>query len=112
MDPIDNVPAPGADFMMDRHEAGGPDGARYAPQEITSVREMLLIIAEANLADGNTSGFVTAINGLRAMDGLSPYDPATHTVDFFQYRASRSRVRRPPTRTSTCCSITASSSSC
>jgi hypothetical protein len=86
MDPIDNVPAPGADFMMDRHEAGGPDGARYAPQEITSVREMLLIIAEANLADGNTSGFVTAINGLRAMDGLSPYDPATHTVDFFQYR--------------------------
>lgn len=86
LDPIDGVPSPGADFMMTRHEAGGPDGARYAPFEITSVREMLLIIAEANLADGDTGGFVTAINSLRGLDGLSPYDPATHTVEFFQYR--------------------------
>jgi hypothetical protein len=79
-DPIDNIPSPGADFMMTRHEAGGPDGARYAPLEITSVREMVLIIAEARLAAGDSDGFTSAINGLRGLDGLSDY--AGQTITF------------------------------
>ncbi len=81
-DPIDGVAAPGADFLMDRHEAGGPDGARYAPLEITNTREMLLIIAEARLAAGDGAGFRQAINALRALDGLSPY--TDQEINFYQ----------------------------
>ncbi|MCH7489979.1 MAG: hypothetical protein IID05_04715 [Gemmatimonadetes bacterium] len=40
---------------------------------IVSAREMHLIIAEDALAAGNTAGFTTAINNLRALDGLTPF---------------------------------------
>jgi hypothetical protein len=92
MDPIDNVPAPGADFLMTRHEAGGAGGARFAPLEITNIREMVLIIAEARLADGDVPGFVEAINGVRFLDGLTPYDPDTHTVSFPGFASSDSNL--------------------
>jgi hypothetical protein len=36
----------------------------------TSAKEMLLILAEAGLAAGNTAEFTTRINALRAVDGL------------------------------------------
>ena len=40
---------------------------------IVTAREMHLIIAEDALAAGNTAGFTTAINNLRALDGLTPF---------------------------------------
>src|SRR5437867_2551381 len=46
---------------------------RYGSLTALSAREMHLIIAEAALAAGDTPGFATAINRLRALDGLAPY---------------------------------------
>ena len=43
----------------------------YPDMTVVSAREMYLIIAEGALASGGD--FVTPINGLRAIDGLSPY---------------------------------------
>lgn len=43
------------------------------PLTQASSREMQLIIAEAALAAGNNSGFDTAINAVRALDGKAPY---------------------------------------
>jgi hypothetical protein len=75
-DPIDGVPDPAADAIMDRVEAGG----QYPNLTLTSTREMLLIIAESRLADGDEAGAVLALNALRSLDGLTPYDPAVHEI--------------------------------
>jgi len=49
---------------------------RYGSLTMLSAREMHLIVAEAALAAGDTPGFTTAINNLRALStGLTPYDP-------------------------------------
>lgn len=46
----------------------------YPALTIMSERELYLIIAEDALAGGNTAGFTTAINNLRALDvGLTPF---------------------------------------
>jgi hypothetical protein len=48
------------------------------PLTIVSAREMLLIRAEHALAGGNTAGFTTFINQLRALNtGLAPYNGST-----------------------------------
>ena len=47
---------------------------QYADMTIVSAREMHLILAEGALASGDTGGFTTHINNLRALDGLTPYD--------------------------------------
>jgi len=52
--------------------AANPD-INNPPMAQVSEREMRLIIAEDALATGNTGGFDTAINGLRAMDGKAAY---------------------------------------
>lgn len=44
-----------------------------SPIVVTSGRAMLLIKAENALANGSTGDFTTAINDLRALDGLTPY---------------------------------------
>lgn len=46
---------------------------QYANIRVVSAREMHLIIAEGALASGNAAGFTTAINNLRALDGLPAY---------------------------------------
>lgn len=43
------------------------------PMTIISAREMLLIRAEHALASGNTAGFTTFINQIRAFNNLTPY---------------------------------------
>jgi starch-binding outer membrane protein, SusD/RagB family len=44
------------------------------PMTIVSAREMYLILAEVALAQGNTAGFTTNINAIRAFNqGLQPY---------------------------------------
>jgi hypothetical protein len=47
------------------------------PMTIVSAREMYLILAEAALAQGNTAGFTTNINAIRAFNSLAPYNGAT-----------------------------------
>ncbi|MGH7568124.1 MAG: RagB/SusD family nutrient uptake outer membrane protein [Gemmatimonadales bacterium] len=52
-------------------------GVQYGPLTVLSARELHLIVAEAALAAGNTAGFTTSINRVRALNaGLTPYDPA------------------------------------
>jgi len=50
-------------------------GGLYPPVTAVSAREIHLMLAEIELAKGNTSGFVTHINHVRAADGLTAYDP-------------------------------------
>lgn len=45
----------------------------YADLPIVSSREMHLILAEGALAGGDTGGFTTHINNIRALDGLTPF---------------------------------------
>lgn len=69
LDPIDNVPAPAVDRIQKLFKAEG----RTAGITVVSARELHLILAEAALAAGNIAGFQTAINNLRALDGLSAW---------------------------------------
>src|SRR5437879_1238514 len=72
-DPIDNK----ADSYLSAVLIEFLGNTRYGPLTVLSAREMHLIIAEAALAAGDTPGFTTAINNLRALSsGLTPYDPA------------------------------------
>lgn len=54
------------------------DGFQFSPLIVTSAREMHLILAEAGLASGNDAQAIEHINAIRAMDGLTLYDPAVH----------------------------------
>jgi hypothetical protein len=49
-------------------------GNAAADVVVVSAREMNLIRAEVALANGDASGFDSAINDLRAINGFSPYD--------------------------------------
>lgn len=81
---------------------------QYPPYTIVSAREMHLIIAEARLAAADTAGFRTAINNLRALDGLTPYTNQVTPEDMLVYSrkvnlflqgralADHYRFRRPP----------------
>ncbi|MBC7790300.1 MAG: hypothetical protein H7Z74_10175 [Anaerolineae bacterium] len=68
-DPITNAPDPVLRAFIDEFVE-----AKDSPfLTIVSQREMYLILAEGALAAGNTAGFTTQINLLRALDGLTPY---------------------------------------
>lgn len=72
-DPIDGI----ADPRMTAAEADFRDitkysGTNYSPVTIVSAREMRLIIAEAELASGNTDAARDQLNAIRALDGLTP----------------------------------------
>ncbi|MBA3560376.1 MAG: RagB/SusD family nutrient uptake outer membrane protein [Gemmatimonadaceae bacterium] len=68
-DPITNAPDPVLLAFIQEFVA-----ARDFPElTVVSQREMYLILAEAALAQGNTAGFTTQINLLRALDALTPY---------------------------------------
>jgi hypothetical protein len=87
-DPIDEIPSPGTDAIFDRFEGGGPGGVSYAPMTVVSVRELILIIAEAAVAGSDNATFLQAMNGLRSLDAaLSPYVPERddETLDALPY---------------------------
>jgi hypothetical protein len=68
-DPIDGIPDPAIGKIVPEFaEAQG-----RSPITVTSGRAMLLIKAENALANSQTGDFTTAINALRALDGLTPY---------------------------------------
>lgn len=68
-DPIDGIPSPVLDEELKTLAASYV----YHAMTIVSAREMYLILAEAALDAGNAAGFITQINMLRALDGLTPY---------------------------------------
>jgi hypothetical protein len=74
-DPISNEPDPVLAAAID--ECCRPAVGNNVPFTQTSAREMQLILAEAALAAGNTEGFVSRINQLRAINGLPAYNGTT-----------------------------------
>jgi starch-binding outer membrane protein, SusD/RagB family len=85
LDPVDNVPAP----ALTRRISEVVVGNNWAPLPIVSAREMHLILAEAALAAGNTEGFQSRINTVRALDeGLSPYTGQVPAVEMLAHTRS------------------------
>lgn len=75
-DPIDNaVPT-----MVGERVNGYSTEPQYTPITAVSAREMHLIVAEDALADADTTTFVNHVNEVRGLDGLTPYDPDTHSL--------------------------------
>lgn len=73
MDPVDGIPDP----VVTAKIAEFQDAFLYTVITIVSAREMHLIVAEGELASGNTAEAVAQMNVVRGLDGLSDYDPAT-----------------------------------
>lgn len=72
-DPIDNRASPIVDKIQKRFKSEGV----YVGYTVVSARELHLILAEAALARNDIPGFQTAINNLRALDGLTAWTPAS-----------------------------------
>lgn len=91
-DPIDNVPDPALIKRLNLWKGEGlkpgsylDKGGPYAPLTITSTRLMHLILAEDELAKGNTIGFTTHINHIRAMDRLTPFAGQIPNLDMLRH---------------------------
>lgn len=76
MDPIDDVPDPHVSAQIDAFEAA----FIYTTETVVSARELHLILAEDALANNRTSEAVEQINIVRALDGVTAYDPASHSA--------------------------------
>lgn len=68
-DPIDRLPDPRLEDKLDEFLGNN----EFAPLTVVSARELMLIVAEDRLAQGDTDGFADAINAVRALYGLTPY---------------------------------------
>jgi hypothetical protein len=78
-DPIDNIADPRIVTFVQEWKGDtdiGVAGPIYSALTLTSASHMHLIVAEAELAGGNMAGFMTHINAVRALDGLTPYTGA------------------------------------
>ena len=86
-DPIDGVDDPAVVKALNSWKSGSylDKGGPYPPMFITSTRMMHLIAAENELANGNSAGFTTHINHVRAMDGLTPFSGQMSEMDLLQY---------------------------
>jgi starch-binding outer membrane protein, SusD/RagB family len=80
-DPITGAPAPALIAAINAAQGSG----NYGSSTVVSARELLLILAEADLAAGNTAGFTTHINRLRALDGLTPYAGQIPAFDLLKH---------------------------
>jgi starch-binding outer membrane protein, SusD/RagB family len=60
-------------------------GTTYAPLTLVSARHMLLILAEDELQKGNTAGFTTYINRVRAVNNLPAYSGQIPALDMLKY---------------------------
>jgi len=56
-----------------------------SPMTQVSAREMMLIVAEAELAAGNSANFLTEINKSRAVDALPAYAAVTNGTTMLEY---------------------------
>lgn len=80
-DPIDGITDPRMQRIAKDYTEGAQDiwGDSFSPVTVISAREMHLIIAEAFIARGDEASAIAEINNVRALDGLTAYDPAVHT---------------------------------
>jgi hypothetical protein len=75
MDPIDGTADKSVIKWLNQWKDGNytDKGGSYPELTLTSTRLMHLILAENALASGDTGGFTTHINHIRAMDGSTPF---------------------------------------
>jgi hypothetical protein len=81
MDPIDNI----ADPALYKNVVNFTAPGLYPEYPIVSGREMLLIIAENALANGDNATFTENINKLRALDGLTPFSDQMDAQDLLEH---------------------------
>jgi hypothetical protein len=70
-DPIDGVPDP----VLKKTITDFVAGVQYGSLTVVSRREMYLILAESQLAQGDSVGAATSMNTIRSLNGLTPYNP-------------------------------------
>src|SRR5687768_3735418 len=63
----------------------GVAGTVYAPLTMTSAKHMYLILAEDELAKGNTAAFTTHINAVRAVDNMPPYAGQIPAIEMLKH---------------------------
>lgn len=80
-DPIDNIPDP----ALFKNVANFTIPGLYPEYPIVTGREMYLIIAEVALASQDTDEFSSAINKVRALDGLTPYTNQINAVELLEH---------------------------
>lgn len=81
-DPIDGIPDPRIQAKLDVFLTNG----QFAPYTVISARELHLIVAEADLAQGDMSGFEDHINAIRVdMDGLTAYGGQIPALDMLKH---------------------------
>lgn len=80
-DPIDDIPAP---YLVSRIDAF-VSANQYANIDISSARELHLIIAEDALARDDRAAFSDAINRLRSLDGLTPYQEQISPAELLRH---------------------------
>ena len=82
-DPIDAVPDPALTAIINEATAA----RNWPPLTIVSARELLLILAEAELlANGDTGVFRGYINRVRALDGMSDYTGQIPAIEILQHQ--------------------------
>lgn len=80
-DPIDNIPDPALDAIVDE----AVTTRQFGPITVVSAREMHLILAEAALADGDSEEFADQINAVRSMDDLSDFTGQIDELDMLRH---------------------------
>ena len=63
----------------------GVAGNVYSPLTLVSAKHMLLILAEDELQKGNTAGFATYVNRVRAVDGLPPWTGQIPAIEMLKH---------------------------
>jgi hypothetical protein len=81
MDPIDSIPDP---VLYNRIKTF-TESQQYDDIIVTSKREMLLILAESDLAQSDMNGFTTEINKLRSLNNLTPYSGQIPAMKLLEY---------------------------
>lgn len=87
-DPIDGVDDPAIIKWLNQWKNGSylDKGGNYPDMTIASTRLMHMILAENNLAAGNTAGFTAHINHTRElMDGLTPFSGQISNMDMLKH---------------------------
>lgn len=87
-DPISNIVDPVLTAIITECCQKGTQngGGDYVPLTIGSAREMLLILAEGALATGNTAGFTTFVNQIRAFNpSLTAYAGTPAALDVLKH---------------------------
>lgn len=81
VDPIDQIPDPALESIIDAFVAAG----EYPATTIVSARELYLILAEGALARGDQPEAAQQINRLRALNGLTPYSGQLPLLDLLRH---------------------------